>query len=436
MLIFMLTFIVKDIKTNNTSLSPNLPRNLFWFPPHLLQTRSVNIKVHDSKKRPIIEERRLVECWGGYEGLEVLKVLGFGDSFITSLSKKLTPPTSPSPGIINSFLPPPPPHHLSPTHSLTIGTSHCYPTTPDTQPQCLKGDRKTDVVQFLNLGGDSAVRLMSNGFECGVVEQPVTIFLVGIGMEDGCFMSGLKTRFELGHMYPHTSLESFLDRSRVKCCASATPMIGNKFRNLEVDGSSDSDSSSDSAESMMSASSLPPADEILSGQTRPGNWHLYTCIYDGEKSVVRVDGKVEAEGNVGEGGLDGVQLGSDHMFNLSLCDGGAGLNIGEAGGGAIAEVGAFNSVLSVEDIEIIENELMAKHGIARSTDLSLQEAEWGFHATALIHQNQPWKLEKKIPLRIAARERSVVWKKVEPVSGVKINVSRIGTNKFDSDSEW
>ena len=79
---------------------------------------------------------------------------------------------------------------------------------------------------------------------------------------------------------------------------------------------------------------------------------------------------------------------------------------------------------------------MKRHGIARATDQTILDGEHGFNVTALIHQQQPWSLVRRVPLSIAARERSVSWKKNEPVTGTKIKVSRIGTNKFDSDSEW
>ncbi|GMH75275.1 hypothetical protein TrST_g7959 [Triparma strigata] len=448
---------IKQNAEGEYCVSEKLSRCLFWFPPERMETRTVNLRVHDKQvkgKRNGVEivSRKLLEVWSGEEGVEgVLKMFGFAESFISRLEDKLcingggVDSNGKSVGLIDSLLgnasDSSGSRGLDQSKSLVVGTSKVYPTTIEEQPQVLKGERPTECVQFLSVDGGQAVRLMSNAFECGVVEQPITIFCVGIGMEDGCFLSGLRKRFELGHMYPSEALESFLDRSRIKCCAAKTQVrekMSDRFRGMNVSDSDSSSSGSDSSSdgSMLSASSLPPAEEIMEGKSRPGNWHLYTCVYDGVNSYIRVDGKYEGEGNVGDGGLDGIQLGSDHTFNLSLCDGGAGLNIGEAGGGAIAEVGAFGAVMSPQDMEVIEERLMAKHGITKATDMSVQEAEWGFHATALIHQNQPWRLVKKVPLRIAARERSVVWTKMEPVSGVKINVSRIGTNKFDSDSEW
>ena len=112
------------------------------------------------------------------------------------------------------------------------------------------------------------------------------------------------------------------------------------------------------------------------------------------------------------------------------------MNIGEAGGGAIAEVGAFRGVLSDRDIWEIESALLERHNISRATDQTVIDGKHGFDITALIHQQQPWTLIRRVPLSIAARERSVTWTRHEPVTGRKLKVSRIGTNKFDSDSDW
>ena len=94
---------------------------------------------------------------------------------------------------------------------------------------------------------------------------------------------------------------------RIKCCAAKTQVrekMSDRFRGMNVSDSDSSSSGSDSSSdgSMLSASSLPPAEEIMEGKSRPGNWHLYTCVYDGVNSYIRVDGKYEGEGNVGDGG--------------------------------------------------------------------------------------------------------------------------------------
>lgn len=57
-------------------------------------------------------------------------------------------------------------------------------------------------VQFLNSSGSHAVCMVTPPFACGPISEPVTIFCVGVATEDGCFMSGLRRRFEIGHLYP------------------------------------------------------------------------------------------------------------------------------------------------------------------------------------------------------------------------------------------
>jgi hypothetical protein len=200
---------------------------------------------------------------------------------------------------------------------------------------------------------------------------------------------------------------------------------------------------SSSDESDLSMDSVPPVNNIVKGKTRPGRWHLYTCVFDGNTSVLRVDGQEEGrgsaedDGGVGEGHLTGLTIGSDHCFNMSLCDGGAGLTLDNGvGGGAIAEVAAFEGVMCSEDMEFVEGKLIEKHKITKGTKETLREDEWKFDAHALITQPPPWRLKRKVPLRVAAREKSVVWKREDPVTGEKVIISRIGTTKTGSDSEW
>lgn len=57
-------------------------------------------------------------------------------------------------------------------------------------------------VQFLKSNGDRAVRMRTDPFACGLAAQPVTMFCAAISNEDGVFLSGLKQRFQLGHLYP------------------------------------------------------------------------------------------------------------------------------------------------------------------------------------------------------------------------------------------
>jgi hypothetical protein len=77
------------------------------------------------------------------------------------------------------------------------------------------------------------------------------------------------------------------------------------------------------------------------GRTGPGLWHIYSAVFDGENSIIRVDGTTEptptrensdddiddadkacnASKYVGSGILDGLTIGADHKFDMSLCYG-------------------------------------------------------------------------------------------------------------------
>ena len=74
-------------------------------------------------------------------------------------------------------------------------------------------------VQFLNASGSHAVCMTTPRFACGPVPEPVTILCVGIATEDGCFLSGLHHRFELGHLYPHDKVAEVTELSQV-CIAT------------------------------------------------------------------------------------------------------------------------------------------------------------------------------------------------------------------------
>ncbi|GMI04787.1 hypothetical protein TrRE_jg8004, partial [Triparma retinervis] len=233
-------------------------------------------------------------------------------------------------------------------------------------------------VQFLNLDSTFAVRLRTTEFACGPVPQPVTMFVVGIASEDGCFVSGLRGRFEIGHMYPEDDLSEQMDMSPIVMTASSrtssvhrnvsASINSLRFNRSEDDDLSSSSSSSSTDESELSIASNPPSSHQVKGKTRPGKWHVYTCVFDGPNSCVRVDGQVEGDGSLlgpnsgcGDGDLNGLTIGSDHFFNMSLCDGGAGMQMTNGqGGGAVAEVGAFKGRLGDRDIKFIEDRLMKK----------------------------------------------------------------------------
>jgi len=309
-------------------------------------------------------------------------------------------------------------------------------------------------VQFLNVAGDRAVRLRTPYFACGFVSQPVTIFICAVALVDGCILSGLRRRFEVGHMYPDSSRDALIDMSSV--CVSASQKdppkeaeVGGGFRRTGASGglvigggATGSDSETEAGSGYSSSSngsstmSVPPENCIHRGTIGPGAWHCYTVVMDGKGTEVRVDGRREEKafaGGCGDGVLDGLTLGADHHFDFPLCDGGALEGDGE---GTIAEVAAFKGRMDEGDIECIERRLMAKHGISPGTKMSPIEDEWGRQVQALIAQPHPWKLEGRVPLRIAARHHSVAWYRANKVTGEDLHVPRIGSKLGTGSSDW
>ena len=72
--------------------------------------------------------------------------------------------------------------------------------------------------------------MRTHPFDCGPIEAPVTVFLVGIATEDGCFVSGLRKKYEVGHMYPHASSDTLVEiihnsLAELVCCLGAVCMI-------------------------------------------------------------------------------------------------------------------------------------------------------------------------------------------------------------------
>uniref|UniRef100_A0A7S1BC78 Uncharacterized protein n=1 Tax=Corethron hystrix TaxID=216773 RepID=A0A7S1BC78_9STRA len=362
------------------------------------------------------------------------------------------------------------------TVALPDGAKSCVSYTDATTrsdffPRIVRTMAGKRAVQFLNMIGDRAVRLRTPPLSCGPIAQPITIFVVAIALVDGCILSGLRRRFEIGHMYPDNSRNALIDMSSI--CVSAwqkealtTLLVTKPARNLAqtakvgLDGSnkisddqlidkgtvSDSEteagsgySSSSSASSTMSA---PPEKLICRGTTGPGDWHCYVVTFDGEKTSIRVDARPETthmsycNDGCGNGVLDGLTIGADHRFDFPLCDGTALEGEGE---GTIAEVVVFGGDQHMDKSNIIslERHLMKKHGIAPATDLSPSENEWRRQAHALIVQPYPWKLKgAPLPLRIAAQHHSVAWHRSNKVTGEVLHVPRIGSKLGTGSSDW
>jgi len=365
--------------------------------------------------------------------------------------------------------------------------------------------RRQRCIQFLNADKNRAVYMRTHPFDCGPIQAPVTMFVVAIATEDGCFVSGLRRRFELGHLYGDGSVDSMVEMSPV-CLAteSSKPrafrgsggyqdidsddssMFGGVRRvaengdnncnckiqwkqKYERGGSSD-DRSSDGDEESPYHSEVD-TNRIVRGALGPGRWHVYTATFDGKRSVIRIDGVDEPLREEGKGAdtndipiLDGLTIGSDHLFDMSLCFGEG--SEGE-GAGSITELAAFKGAMDRQDIYKIEDHLMRKHGILHGSTgyakypLSVNSADTLKNLSeqdvlrTIAHdqwQEDKWRRDvhslmmhappclppsgSGIPLRIVARHRSVAWYRCCEVTGKPIRVSRIGSKQSNGSSDW
>jgi hypothetical protein len=381
-------------------------------------------------------------------------------------------------------------------------------------------------VQFLNAAGSHAVCMMTPPFACGPIPEPVTILCVGIATEDGCFLSGLHSRFEFGHLYPNDEIAEATELSPV---CIATEYAGNAVdagigeegdASMDASGNTrssngkphylvqqveddeeddvdvDGDSSCDGSENEIASSSyskctcifqgvgekLSALDEekprrVHRGRLGPGMWHCYVAVFDGDTSTIRIDGVEEPmQSDVNpivdnrpsdrsrtrsEARLDGLTIGSDHCFGMSLC---CGNGSGGEGEGAIAELAVFQGRLELEDLMVLERDLMARHGIPSVASIASaneelatgasnskltngemvwRENEWARRAHALFFlsdlNGKTKKTKKKpppqIPLRFLSRHRSVAWKQLNPVTGEPLSIKRIGCKPGASSSD-
>jgi len=367
-------------------------------------------------------------------------------------------------------------------------------------------EKRQRAVQFLNSDKSQAVKLITPNFECGPARGPVTMFVIAVTTEDGCFVSGRSSRFEFGHLYPLCSRDMQFDTSPVsiatgKCEAGEGKGVGTdsiSFQRSSTVGTgttSDDNDENDSTDSEQSMHCLckfdsgdpfnpkdlsiedPTEDCVHRGCTGPGLWHCYTAVFDGKESSIRVDGceepkrtrehyglatsdeedddadnPINASRFVGSGVLDGLSIGSDHQFDMSLC---YGEIEGECGQGAIAELAVFHGQMDESDIQCIEKFLMKKHGILSvqekkeyvaqenenrtrpvNIECHLEEDEWKRTAHAFIEQRRPWNLEGKIPLRVAANHPSVAWQRTNEITGAPVRITRIGAKHSNGSSDW
>eukprot|EP00980_Cylindrotheca_fusiformis_P025338 scaffold13478_cov132-Cylindrotheca_fusiformis.AAC.31 len=330
-------------------------------------------------------------------------------------------------------------------------------------------------VQFLNVDFSHAVRLFTPPFKPGPVSTPITIFCVAIATEDGCFLSGLQNRFEFGHLYPQHAHESLVERSPICICSKfdQDPPKGDiqggrgesVYRKIDSynsddsshDGSAQGDTFDPPTKCACPFSGLGHITEddndddeefgqICRGHRGPGLWHCYSLVVDGTSSVIRIDGAPEplrCSRSIGPNAvayLDGLTIGADHTFDMSLCFGQGSDGEGE---GAISELAVFKGKLGTDDIEAMESYLMKKHGIPSSTlpesELLKDDNYWRLAHAMLSHPPRHKVFANgamNVPLRYMTKHRSVSWKQINPVTGERIKVSRIGTKSTESSSDW
>mmetsp|Transcript_55747 Transcript_55747/g.66995 ORF Transcript_55747/g.66995 Transcript_55747/m.66995 type:complete len:258 (+) Transcript_55747:856-1629(+) len=257
----------------------------------------------------------------------------------------------------------------------------------------------------------------------------------------------------MGHLYPTDPRDVLIDMSPL-CIATDCVRDGGGGQArgcCDIDDSDDDDDDFSASSSEGDSDDYPP--NICRGRTGPGLWHCYTALFDGSNSLLRVDGLEEQlpNQNCGNGMLDGITMGSDHCFKMSLCFGGGDTDEGE---GSISELILFKGRLSEQDVAKMEAHLMTKHGITPATIATndrhrqetnttrylastWQEDEWKRQVHALIMQPAPYKIQGPgVPLRVAARHRSVAWHRVNTVTGKVVKVSRIGCSIGNGSSDW
>jgi hypothetical protein len=327
------------------------------------------------------------------------------------------------------------------------------------QPSPFTVGRKQRCVQFLNAKGSHAVCMMTPPFDCGPVEGPITIFIIGIATEDGCFVSGLYHRFELGHLHPE---DSTIEETEMSPVCMATSLYAAQY--IEDTGSpvsyslnsyNDERSSSNhssgesiskcncvmqgSTEKLACTAELEDDAQIVRGKSGPGRWHCYTFVADGCESSIRIDGVPEPMSiQIGteirrREVLDGLTIGSDHCFNVSLC---CGHGSGGEGEGAIAEIAVFRGILDPLDVQTLEHRLMIKHGIPRPSGVLWNETNFERYAHALYTDPRAPQWTEHVPLRFMARHRSVAWSQRNPVTGRNMQISKIGCHASVESSDW
>lgn len=331
-------------------------------------------------------------------------------------------------------------------------------------------------IQFLNIDSIHAVRLLTPKFEKPIF-TPLTVFCVAIATEDGCFFSGLREKFEMGHMHP-TLCDTEINDERSPICLNAEynergiclsqdefeqASVSSEFQHNNSDHMVDSNLDShcecfnslnkncSDNDSLHDDSDTESCANAVRGQLGPGTWHCYVAIFDGDQSIIRIDGEEESTTCVSkipssfQAFLDGITIGSDHSFDMSLCFGQGSDGEGEGG---MSELAFFKGRLHANDIVSLESHLMTKHGIVPTEPRKerINDDYYSRLAHKLMDESPSSSANRNkdcgnkdipVPLRYMTELRQVAWQQRNKVTGRRLSIKRIG-DKFrkDSMSEW
>jgi len=331
-------------------------------------------------------------------------------------------------------------------------------------------------IQFLNIDLSHAVRLVTPKFEKPIF-TPLTVFCVAVATEDGCFFSGWREKFEMGHMYP-TACNTEISDERSPVCLNAEYnergiclsqdgfeeiAISNGCQHNNHDHIVDTylgshcecfhplNNDESDNDSLNYDSDAEGCANAVRGQLGPGIWHCYVAIFDGNQSIIRIDGVEESTTCAStipssfQACLDGITIGSDHSFDMSLCFGQGSDGEGE---GALSELAFFKGRLHANDIMSLESHLMAKHGIPFPVKPRKERINNDYYsrlAHKLMDRSPSCANRNKdcgnndipVPLRYMTELRQVAWQQRNMVTGRRLSIQRIG-DKFrkGSISEW
>jgi len=142
--------------------------------------------------------------------------------------------------------------------------------------------------------------------------------------------------------------------------------------------------------------------------------------------------------SVGGGLLDGLTIGSDHRFDMSLCDGGGEEGHGD-GEGAIAEVLVFKGGYG-EWVGDVERRVMRRQGISMVRDEGDVRSEVMYRKGEMLLREAPSAVpanetKEAVPLRYVANNKRVNWERKHRVTGADVYQNRIGS-KNAGDSDW